>query len=241
MDKNYDWSILDRNLLTAMTALSAYNIVNQKLTPLEISSRIRNYLRFFKIPVNLVSIYHKNTDKNSIWVGGQYCSVSDELGKKSITVYLQYNPTDTYIKLNKRKFLRVCLNMADSILHEIIHMRQYRRRCFKTIPGYESFAESRKENAEQTYLGHNDEIDAYSFNIACLLVNKFKNNVNHIVDYLNNDLSNKQLVNNSYLTYLKTFNHNHNHIVIKKLKKKIMYYLPYAKLGKPYKTSNWLR
>jgi hypothetical protein len=241
MDSSYDWSMLDRELLTEITALSAYNIVNQQLTPVELSSRIRSHLRFFKVPVNIVSIYHKNTNKNSVWVGGLYYSGKDELGQKSITVRLQYNPTEQYVKLNKQKFRRMCLAIADTILHEMIHMRQYRRRCFKSIPGYESVAESSKQNAEQIYLGHNDEIDAYSFNIACMLGNKFKNNVNQIVDYLNKDLSDNRLEKNSYRTYLKTFDHNHNHIVIKKLKKKIMYYLPYAKLGKPYKTSDWLK
>ena len=41
--------------------------------------------------------------------------------------------------------------------------------------------------------------------------------------------------------YLETFDHDHRHRVIKKLKKKIMYYLPYTTLGKPYKTSDWLK
>lgn len=241
MDNSYDWSMLDRDLLTEITALSAYNIVNQQLTPVELSSRIRRHLRFFKVPVNIVSSYHKDTTNQTVWVGGLYYSGKDEIGQTAITVRLQYSPTDKYVKLNNQKFRRLCLAIADTILHEMIHMRQYRRRCFKSIPGYESIAESRKQNEEQTYLGHYDEIDAYSFNIACMLGNKFKNNVKQIADYLNSDLSDKRLGKNLYRTYLKTFDHNHNHTVIKKLKKKIMYYLPYAKLGKPYKTSDWLR
>jgi hypothetical protein len=241
MDNNYDWSILDRDLLTEITALSAHNIVNQQLSPIELSARIRRHLRFFKVPVHVVSSYHKETNKQTVWVGGLYHSGKDQVGQTAITVRLQYNPSDKHIKLNRQKFRRVCLAIADTILHEIIHMRQYRRRCFKSIPGYESIAESRKQHTEQTYLGHYDEIDAYSFNIACMLGSKFKNNINQIADYLNSELSDKRLVKNSYRTYLKAFDHNHNHAVIKKLKKKIMYYLPYAKLGKPYKTSNWLR
>lgn len=241
MDSNYDWSILDRDLITEITALAAYNIVNQKLTPVEISARIRSHLRFFKIPVNITSTYHKDTTKTWIWVGGLYYSEKDANNQKSITVRLQYNPTDKHIKLDKKRFRRLCLAIADTILHEMIHMRQYRRRCFKTIPGYKSIAESCKQQAEQTYLGHYDEIDAYSFNIACMLGSKFKHDHSRIVSYLNSDLSDKRLGKNPYRLYLNTFDHNHNHTVIKKLKKKIMYYLPYAKLGKPYKTSDWLR
>lgn len=239
--REYDWSTLDRELLTEIAFLSSYQIVGKTLSPVEISARIREHLRLFKIPVNIVSAYHKQTTRSWIWVGGLYYSYKDRRGKKSITLRLQYNPEDRYIKLNHKKFRRICVSIADTILHEIIHMRQYRRRCFKTIPGYESFAESSKKRLEQTYLGHYDEIDAYSFNIACMLRDKFKSDYKKIVTYLSSDLSDNRLKNNSYLLYLKTFDHDHTHPVIKKLKKKIMYYLPYAELGKPYKTSDWLK
>ena len=239
--RKYDWSILDRDLLIEIAALASYRIVGQNLTPVELTARIREHLRFFKIPVNVVSSYHNRTTKSWVWVGGLYYSDKDSQGKKSITIRLQYNPSDKYIKLDHKKFRRLCVSIADTILHEIIHMRQYRRRHFKDIPGYESFAESCKQRSEQTYLGHYDEIDAYSFNIACMLRDKFHNNYKKITEYLSSDLSDNRLSKNAYLIYLKTFDHDHNHPVIKKLKKKIMYYLPYASLGKPYKTTDWLK
>lgn len=238
---HYDWSIIDRELLTAITALAGYAVVNQMLTTTEFTAKIRQHLRFFKIPINVTSSYHKQTNKSEVWVGGLYDSVKDQTEIKSITLRLQYNPTDKYIKIKKAHFKRFCVSVADTILHEIIHMRQYRRRSFKDIPGYESVAESSRQRAEQTYLGHNDEIDAYSFNIACMLDGKFQSDTDKIINYLNKDLNDRRLKKDSYLLYLKTFDHNHDHTVIKKLKKKIMYYLPYAKLGKPYKTSDWLK
>jgi hypothetical protein len=39
--------------------------------------------------------------------------------------------------------------MADTILHEIMHMRQYRRRKFKILPDYASTAEKTEQRAEQ--------------------------------------------------------------------------------------------
>ena len=62
-----------------------------------------------------------------------------------------------------------------------------------------------------------------------------------IMKYLNQDLSDDRLKRNSYKDYLNAVDHNHNHTVIKKLKKKIIHYLPYAEIGKPYKTSDWLK
>jgi hypothetical protein len=42
--------------------------------------------------------------------------------------------------------------------------------------------------------------------------------------------------------YLDTFDHDHDHKVIRKLKKKVVNYIPNAiELGKPYKTSDWLK
>ena len=42
--------------------------------------------------------------------------------------------------------------------------------------------------------------------------------------------------------YLDAFDHNHSHRVIRKLKKKVMNYIPNAEeIAKPYKTSDWLK
>jgi hypothetical protein len=40
--------------------------------------------------------------------------------------------------------------------------------------------------------------------------------------------------------YLKAFNHDHNHVIIKRVKKKVIRYIPYAKLGKPYRKKDWI-
>ena len=178
----YDWSIIDRELMAAITALAGYAVVDQKLTPTEFTAKIRQHLRFFKIPVSVTSSYHKQTNKSEIWVGGLYDSIKDQTGLRSITLRLQYNPTDKYVKISKTRFNKFCVLVADTLLHEMIHMRQYRRRSFKDIPGYESVAESCRQRVEQIYLGHNDEIDAYSFNIACMLDGKFQSNSKKIVD-----------------------------------------------------------
>lgn len=239
--KSFDWTIIDRDLLIAIVALSANSIIDQKLTPAEFSAKIRNHLRFFKLPINVRSTYHKQTDRSSVWVGGLYDSIKDFSNLTAITIRLQYNPNDPYIRLSRLRFKRLCIGIADTILHEMIHMRQYRRRDFRPISGYESMAESSRQRSEQMYLGHNDEIDAYSFNIACMLHSRFRNNSSKITQYLNNSFEDKRLKSNAYLMYLKTFDHDHSHPVIKKLKKKILYYLPYAELGKPYKTSDWLK
>jgi hypothetical protein len=238
----YDWSALDRELLAEMVHFTSVNVVGQNLSPTVFSNRIREILRFFKIPVKVRSCYNTKTDKKSVWVGGLYDSVLDQNDATSITLCMQYYSPKVTIRANKNSFRRVCLSVADTILHEVIHMRQYRRRGYKDIPGYDSTAKLAKKRNEQIYLGHSDEIDAYSFNIACQLLDRFNGDKKSIVNYLNSDLEDKRLKRDGFKMYLDAFDHNHSHRVIRKLKKKVMNYIPNAvEIAKPYKTSDWLK
>ena len=133
----------------------------------------------------------------------------------------------------------MCRLFADTMLHEIIHVRQYRTREFKDIPGYESTAYYARDRKEQEYYGHKDEMGAFSFNIACELYDKFGEDFDTAKRYLDSNLA-KRAKKSSYHKYLKTFDWNHNHPVIRSMKKKIIRNLPYAQIGKPFRTTNHL-
>jgi hypothetical protein len=237
----FNWSALDRSTIKSILKKIGREVINIPLTPLAFTKKIRKQIRNAGIPVKVTTSFRDETDENSIWVAGLYESYKDKKNTKFITLTLQYNPNDNKIYCSYLKFDKLCTNIADTLLHEVIHARQYRRRNYKTIVGYESFADSGKQRIDQEYFGHDDEIDAYGFNIACSLTDQFAYNHKEIMKYLNQDLSDDRLKRNSYRDYLNAFDHNHNHPVIKKLKKKIIHYLPYAEIGKPYKTSDWLK
>jgi hypothetical protein len=239
--KSYDWSTLDRQTLISVVNAIKNDVVDCPLTPKEFTRKIREQFRLAQIPIKVKTLLHKETDDSWIWVAGEYWSCKDKKNKKFLTLTLHYNPTNTIIRYSYDKFRRLCRSVADTVLHEVIHTRQYRRRNHKQISGYYSVAESSKQRIEQEYLGHSDEVDAYAFNIACYLQDEFKGDTKLMIKYINSDLSDKRLKKNSYKMYQETFNFNHNHRIIKVLKKKIIYYLPYAELGKPYKTSDWLK
>jgi hypothetical protein len=238
--KNYDWSTLDRNLIREMITASVSTLLNTT-TPHSFTKQIRDNFRYNNVPIKFIMTKNKEVKKDAIWVGGLYDSTKDKKNVKFITVSLNYHPEQKKVRMSKRGICGLSTNIADTLLHEIIHTRQYRRRKFKDIPGYESTAEFGKQRRDQVYYGHDDEIDAYAFNIACLLNDRFKGEYNEIVHYLNSDLRDRRLKKNAYRTYLATFNHDHNHRVIKKLKKKVIHYLPYTEIGKPYKTADWLK
>jgi hypothetical protein len=119
-------------------------------------------------------------------------------------------------------------------------MRQFRRRKFKFLPDYASNAEKTEQRNEQIYLGSSDEIDAYGFNIACELTEKFKGDQTRIINYLAKNQKNQKQKFNSWRMYQKAFNYDHSHPIIKKLKKKVVRYLPHALIGKPYKNKDWI-
>ena len=235
----YNWSTLDRKSLYHILWQAYPEIVNKKLTANKIKSICSKHIRSV-LPVKVTKKPDACVDSGWIYIGGTYYSDFDRQRKECIEVNFVYNPLDEHVKINKYRFSRMCKIFADVILHEIIHMRQYRRRNFKIIPDYESNAEMQDLRREQNYLGCSDEIDAYSFNIACELLEKFRFDKKQVIKYLGKKHKRGYLQSSSLRSYLKAFQYDHNHKIIKRLKKKVIRYLPHAELGKPYRNKDWI-
>lgn len=235
----FDWSLLDREGL-AQFLWEIYPLVVDQDLPVK---KFHNLL-YKHITKNLPVKISKKSDfkvpTNHIFIGGTYYSDYDEERKKCIELVLVYQPFDETLSISKKRFERICYCFADTILHEIIHMRQFRRRNFKILPEYASNAEKSEQRQEQSYLGCSDEIDAYGFNIACELMDRFNKNPKQVVKYLNTDQSGKRGKADCWRMYLKAFNHEHDHPIIKRLKKKVARYIPHAEAGKPYRNKDWI-
>ena len=235
-----DWSKLDRSSIFNMVMLCQPLIIGKTLLINDLHRMLTRHIKQH-LPLKLKKQLSADTAFGEVWVGGAYYSDLDRELQNAIVLVLQYNPFEEYITLTKLKFKRIAISIADTILHEIIHMRQYRARQFRVLPDYPSTAQNHKQRASQRYLGCTDEIDAYSFNIACELNAKFKSNSTDIVTYLNKPQNIKRVRSTSWTRYLLAFDNNHNHRIIKRVKKRVIHYLPHAILGKPYKNSDWLR
>jgi len=217
----------------------APDLVNKSLTINQFHSKLTNHLRHLA-PLRFRKSTSYKVESNQVWVGGTYYSDWDQERKKCIELLFVYPLFDDTVCITKRRFSGMCRTIADTLLHEMIHMRQYRRRKFKIIPDYNSTAEKSELREEQSYLGCSDEIDAYGFNIACELIDKFKGDYNCILEYLSENQKGKRRRHNSWRMYLKAFQHDHSHPVIQKLKKKIVQHLPQAYIGKPYRNRDWI-
>ncbi len=234
----FDWFSLDRNALFDILYSLESKVVNHPLTVNQFHRKLVYQINKF-FPIKFKKIKNSKVGKNWVWVGGSYYSYKDQYQQRAIEIEFCYNNFKE-IKISSRNFSRLCIAFADTVLHEIIHMRQHRRRDWKTTPDFPSTANRQKQREEQEYLGCRDEIDAYAFNIACELHDKFNGNYKKVVKYLNENQKGTNRRHNCYRMYLIAFGHDHNHPVIKQVKKKIVSYWPQTKTWKPYRNSEWI-
>ena len=235
----FDWSILDRKGLARMLWAIYPEVVNISLTQSEFHAILAKHIKKY-LPVRIAKKLDPTVEFGWVYIGGTYYSDWDADDRKCIEVVFVYNPFESHVNIDQKKFKRMCNTFSDVVLHELIHMRQYRRRDFKVLPDYESNAEMSELRQEQSYLGCTDEIDAYSFNIACELLDKLGNDRNAVIAYLGKTHRKGKLRSHSLRFYLKAFEYNHSHPIIKRLIKRIIRYLPNAELGKPFRTADWI-
>ena len=240
MRRDFNWSLLDRNNLYSMLYSAGRDLVGRNISVYTLQRYLSNHIKS-RLPVKVVRKHNNPKQKRGyVYLGGSYHSDADQKGySRFIEVVLSYHPDDQTVKLSEYRWNRLCSLFADTMLHEIIHMRQYRSRNFKDIPGYESTAHYHKQRVDQEYYGHRDEMGAFSFNIACELVDRFGYNPRAIKKCLDSDQVRRHK-KTTYYSYLKAFEWNHDHPKICQMKQKILKQLEYATIGRPFKTSNFL-
>ena len=239
MRQDFNWSQLDRHNLYSMLYCAGHDIVGQKMPVNLLHKRLSSHIKSC-LPVTIKKWqYDAKQDRGFPYMGGAYDSVLDKKGKKKfIEVVLSYHPSDKEAKITEYRWKRLCSLFADTILHEMVHMRQYRSRNFKDIPGYKSTAELRKQRVDQEYYGHRDEMGAFSFNIACEMIDKFGYDPVAIRYYMNN--LNSRTKKGTFTKFLATFDWDHAHIKVRQMKRKVMKQLEYAAIGRPFKTTTHL-
>jgi hypothetical protein len=236
---SYDWSSWDKQSIIEMVEMTRDRIVNQPLTIDRFHNILSKHIKKY-MPIRSRKSQELQVEPTYCWVGGVYHTEYDMNREKAIELCFAYSLADTKLTYTGRRFTRLCSRIADVLLHEIIHMRQARKRKFKSLPGYSSTAESTKQRQEQEYLGDNDEIDAYAFNMACELNEKFKGDMKRIVNYLNEEQKSKKRIYDTWRTYLKAFNWDQNHRITRKIKKRAIYYLSRTQVSKPFHSKDWI-
>jgi hypothetical protein len=235
----FNWAKLDRTNLTELFGELRGQLVNRKVTINQAGQLIRRHIKKH-LPVSVTCSRYAPVKSNQMWIGGVYYSNFDlKKRKRFIEVQLAFSQKEKHIEFTDYYFAKTARRFADLILHELIHCRQYRSRKFKEIYGYQSQALCARERKEQEYYADPDEMGAYAFNIACLLRDRFGNNSKKINHYLNNTPRRYKRVS-SWQDFLKAFNWDHDHFLVKRMKRKINRQLEMADLGRPFRTTNFL-
>ena len=232
MSKSFNWSLLDRNMLSSMLLLAGPHIVTQRLTVDQIYKILSKHIKQY-LPIKVTKAFNPSQTPGYAYIGGTYYAGQDELNRIPIELVLSFHSPEDNVVIKQRRWENMCSLFADTILHEIVHMHQYRSRQFKTIPGYESSAGREEIQQEQNYYGHKDEIGAFSFNIACELNTRFKGDADKISSYLDTNAARRHR-RSTYKKYLEAFDYDHNHRVIRDLKKRIRANIARAQVGKPF-------
>lgn len=165
--------------------------------------------------VDVVAAHSSDVDMDDININAYYDPDLDERKKVSIELVLITNPNTEHIMLDSTAWMNLCLLVADSLAHELIHMRQNRARDFEDVAIKHATAFNEHRDA-QDYLGDPDEIEAYAYNIAQELQAQ-KNPLAKL--YNPQDISVTDSIN--LFAYVQTFDKDAKHPVIKRLLKKI--------------------
>jgi len=240
MRQSFNWSLLDRSNLYSMLYSAGAAIVGKKMSIDDFHRYLSSHVKS-NLPVNVVRRRNNRKQVHGFpYIGGFYDSIIDKKRKgRFIGLVVSYHPDDTAVKITEYRWAKMCSLFADTILHEIIHMRQYRSRNFKFIPGYESTAYYRKQRDDQEYFGHRDEMGAFSFNIACDMIDKFGYDPAAISKYMDS-MQAKRHKTTTFSKFMATFDWNHKHIKVIQMKRKILKQLEYAAIGRPFKTNSYL-
>jgi hypothetical protein len=237
--RDFGWVELTRNGIIGIVQQSL-SVTPSPVPVMDFHGRVVALLKKH-IPIRVKKQFVPDALKtDQIAIAGYYDLDHDEAGNKPIELIFFYHSRNDHIKLNRKRIANIGALAADTILHEIIHMSQFRKKNFLGCPEYRSCARQVKTKKAQEYLGKFDEIDAYAFNIVDELADRFGTDRTKIIAYINSDQRYRRQRNNSWLLYIRAFEHNHNHPVIRRLKKRVVKYLDRIHTGRPYDVNPWL-
>lgn len=193
-------------------------IVNQFYT---IDELIQEYGFFIGSRFN-VDVKHAEAaqvDHNDIEVNGFYDGGLDEGDETPIEIFLVTNPLQDIMIVDEEQFLSIGRRIADTLSHEVIHMRQYRARDFLEVETVQYKDIETEEEENKWYLSSPDEINAYAYNIANELLER--NDLQTVKEMLVKVKEVKIQDSVNLWAYVTTFEKDVNHPVMKRLIKRV--------------------
>lgn len=209
----FEWRNLTRESIIEHLKLLKKQIVNNSVTFDQLYIIISKHLKIV-YPLLTVKQVKVSACPDTISIGGCYYPTSDQNGKKCIQLIFQKNPINDTFVLTGKMFKCVMYLIADTIMHEIIHMYQYRKRKFLPLSHCKMYAVSNLIGKQQQYYGQHDEMYAHAFNVLYEVLDKTRKELSEF-NILNSKILNKS---STYRTYVETFGTAHTILTILKSK-----------------------
>jgi hypothetical protein len=183
-----------------------------------IVKQIRSQIPFTECKV--VGLRTLGVATNTLSVSGVYDPEADEYGKKPITIEIAFPKSKetfsfTEDDMSRSHWSELCIDFANILGHEYMHLNQFRRRQFRWCKQYRSDLTCPKKKEIQEYYGDPDEIDAYAFIAAAELAIACFSNTNHRPTKIERT--------RLYKTYIKFFDKN-DPVIVKFVKLTGRYY-----------------
>ena len=213
-----------KDLEKSIQAFLAYLTMEDNLKPRNIAKQLQQTLEH--LGVGEVTLdYIDQIGRGDMNLNATYDPWDDEDELDPYRIELLFNPKDKNgIKFSQDALEEIKHRLIDALEHEMIHSVQYQRRDFKQQKGY------RSKDREQSYLGNQDEIEAFAKNISSELLRHA--NKEQAIDMIRKATSTTELrdklgnlLSPNLVGYLRAWDFNTRHPVIKKLLKKVYNYI----------------
>jgi len=140
----------------------------KKFTPDQFTRLLRR--QFVDPRLRFHTRINPDIDRNTIGIFGEYRPYEDEDGEPCLHIYFDYPLARKKIDIKYYDWSTLAYHISDVIAHEYIHLYHCRRRGYRHGRGYRGKENLRYRESMQDYLGCEDEILAYSFNVATEVV-----------------------------------------------------------------------
>lgn len=210
--------IPDRRVIISILDELRKDMVNQVLLVDE-AVHMLGYHLGTRFRVDVSHAESVESDQNDIDFNAYYDSGLDENGDISIELYIVTNPHNDFIILDDNGFDAIARRCADSIIHEVIHMKQSRSRDFLEVDDMAYCMVEDEVLESQLYLSNMDEIHAYGYNIAQELLDT--GDLQTSLKKLEKATSIKIEDSVNLWAYVNTFAKDMDHPVLKRLIKRI--------------------
>ena len=137
-------------------------------TPEQFTHLIRMQFRDPQLRFNCAR--NSNLSKKNFWITAEYRPHEDSQDEPCVYVTLTFGTLCRRVGFKDYDWDKMSFHLADTITHEYLHQYYCRQRGYRHGRGYRDKNNLRYNDTMKDYLGCEDEIQAYAFNIASEMI-----------------------------------------------------------------------